>query len=280
MTWFHETLHGAAQQSLEIGHLLYRGQTEFQSIEVFENAALGRVLVLDGILQTTERDEYVYHEMLTHVPILAHGEVSDILIIGGGDGGALEETLKHPVASVTMVEIDAEVIAICREHMPAISGRAFDDDRTQLIVADGTAFVAETERRFDVIIVDSTDPVGPGDVLFQRPFYENCRRCLRERGLLITQNGVPFFQADEVVSSGRAFSELFAHHGFYVAPVPSYYGGFMAFGWASPGLDLVRVERAEVARRYAALGIETRYYNPDIHGGALALPNDIRALLA
>ena len=280
MTWFHETLHGAAQQSLEIGHLLYRGQTEFQSIEVFENAVLGRVLVLDGIVQTTERDEYVYHEMLTHVPILAHGEVSDVLIIGGGDGGALEEALKHPVASVTMVEIDAEVIAICREHMPAISGRAFDDDRSQVIVADGTAFVAETERRFDIIIVDSTDPVGPGNVLFQRPFYDNCRRCLRERGLLITQNGVPFFQADEVVSSGRAFAELFAHHGFYVAPVPSYYGGFLAFGWASPGLDLARVERAEVARRYAALGFETRYYNPDIHGAALAVPNDIRALLA
>lgn len=280
MTWFHETLHGAAQQSLEIGHLLYRGQTDFQSIEVFENAVLGRVLVLDGIVQTTERDEYVYHEMLTHVPILAHGEVSDVLIIGGGDGGALEEALKHPVAGVTMVEIDAEVVAICREHMPAISGRAFEDTRTQLIVADGASFVAETERRFDVIIVDSSDPIGPSDVLFQRPFYENCRGCLNERGLLITQNGVPFFQADEVVSSERMFSELFGHYGFYVAPVPTYYGGFMAFGWASPGLALARVETAEVSRRYEALGLETRYYNPDIHGGALALPNDILALLA
>ena len=280
MTWFCEQLYASARQTFEIGKHIYRGESEFQTIEVFENPYLGRVLVLDGIVQTTERDEYIYHEMLSHVPVLAHGGVANVLLIGGGDGGMLEELLKHPVKRVTMVEIDATVVEVCREHLASISSGAFDDPRTRLIIGDGTAFVAETQERFELVVIDSTDPVGPSVMLFERRFFENCRRVLSPNGIVVSQNGVPFFQADELLNCHRLFSTLFAHSGFFVAPVPTYYGGFMAFGWGSVGLDMSDPDLAAIAARYAGAGLSTRYYNPEIHRAAFALPNDIRELLS
>ena len=280
MNRFDERLHEGAWQSLEKSRELYRGRSDCQSIEIFENPLLGRVLVLDGVVQTTEADEFVYHEMLTHVPIFGHGDVVEVLIIGGGDGGMLEETLKHPVSRVTMVELDRLVIDACREHLGSICGSAFDDPRTNLVIADGAELVAETRDRFDVIIVDSPDPVGPAQVLFEQAFYENCRRSLRERGVLVTQSGVPFFQGDEVRETGGAFRNLFKHWGFYAAPVPTYYGGHMAFGWASDSLDLRAASARVLRERYDARGIQSRYYNPDIHLAAFALPNYIRELIS
>ncbi len=277
MTRFDERLHEGAWQSLEITRELFRGDSDYQSILVFENPLLGRVLVLDGVVQTTEADEFVYHEMLTHMPIVGHGAVVEVLIVGGGDGGMLEEALKHPVERVTMVELDPQVVNVCRQHLPEICGDAFDDPRTDLIIGDGAAYVAETDRRFDLIIVDSPDPIGPAQPLFEHGFYDNCRRILREGGLLVTQNGVPFFQGEEVRRNSRAFASLFPHWGFYVAPVPTYYGGHMAFGWASESCDLARVSVAAIRERAAPL--VTRYYNSEIHAASFALPNNVRALL-
>ena len=279
MKRFDEKLHPPTWQSLEISRELYSGHSEYQSILVFENSELGRVLVLDAIVQTTEADEFIYHEMLTHVPILAHGKMSEVLVIGGGDGGAVKEVLKHAIGRVTMVELDRQVVEVCREHIPAISGMAFADPRTDLIIADGAAFVADTEQRFDLIIVDSPDPVGPARVLFEREFYENCRRCLRDAGILVTQNGVPFFQGEEVRETHRALRSLFPCTGFYVAPVPTYYGGHMAFGWGSQSLDLMRTGVDAIRDRYAASKIATRYYNPDVHVASFALPGYIRELM-
>lgn len=280
MNWFEETLHDDFRQRLRVSRVLYQDKTDHQDLIVFENPSLGRVLALDGVVQTTEADEHIYHEMLVHVPILAHGGVESVLIVGGGDGGSLREALKHERVAPTMVEIDPGVIELCREHLPSLSDGAFENPRAELVIADGAKFVAESDRRFDVIVIDSTDPIGPGEVLFGEAFYAGCKRCLNPGGILVTQNGVPFVQPEEIVDSHRRLSRLFADVAFYLAPVPTYNGGFMAFGWASDDPAPRRAGRETVAARYEASGIETRYYNPDIHAGAFALPNDIRALFA
>lgn len=272
LNWFQENLHPAVGQTFEIDKVLYEGRTAFQKVLIFENRRFGRVLVLDDIVQTTEADEFIYHEMLAHVPLVGHGAATHVLIIGGGDGGLLEEVLKHPVERVTMVEIDPEIVDLCREHLPALSGGAFEDSRTNLVIADGTKFVAETDERFDVIIVDSTDPVGPGKVLFEPPFYTACRAILKERGVLATQNGVPFYQRAELGNSAASIRSVYTHAGFFVVAVPTYAGGFMTLGWASQDTDLAAPNQGQIEQAVARLGLDTRYYNAGIHQAAFALP--------
>lgn len=278
MTWFRESLHPEIEEGLRVDESIYDGRTEFQSVRIFRNDLLGRVLVLDNVVQTTELDEFFYHEMLAHVPILGHGAARRVLVIGGGDGGCLKQVLRHPVERVTMVELDRDVIALCRAHLPALSDGAFDDPRLRLVIGDGTAFVAETGERYDVIIVDSTDPIGPAVALFETPFYRDCRDRLAPGGVLVTQNGVPAFQQAEFEQSLAAFRALFAHSGFYYAAVPTYFGGDLAFGWASDGLRLNHADSAQLRDRYAARELRTRYYNPEIHQAAFAQPNYLKAL--
>ncbi|MBM3490592.1 MAG: polyamine aminopropyltransferase [Alphaproteobacteria bacterium] len=278
MSWFREKLYTHVQQAFEIKRELHKGRTPFQAVTVFENPMLGRVLTLDGICQTTEADEFVYHEMMTHVPILAHGRATRVLIVGGGDGGILRETLRHRrVKRAVMVEIDGEVVELCRRHLPSLSAGAFEDRRAELVVGDGAQFMASTDERFDVMIIDSTDPMGPGEVLFRDAFYRNCKRCLKADGIVVTQNGVPFFQREEFFSTGRARAKLFGHSGFYFAAVPTYYGGHMAMGWASPGRDITAVSLATLKRRFAAARLKTRYYNPEMHLAAFARPNYLKS---
>ena len=278
MTWFRENLHPEIEGGIRIDELIHESRTDFQAIQIFRNDLLGRVLVLDGVVQTTELDEFFYHEMLAHVPILGHGATARVLIIGGGDGGCLNQVLRHPVAQVTMVELDRDVVEVCRAHLPALSDGAFDDPRLRLVIGDGTAFVAETAERYDVIIIDSTDPIGPAVALFEVPFYRNCRDRLAPGGVLVTQNGVPIFQQAEFEQSLAAFRALFAHSGFYYAAVPTYFGGDLAFGWASDGLRLDRPDVARLHARYQAHELRTRYYNPAIHQAAFAQPNYLNAL--
>jgi len=279
MRWLVEELYAPVRQALSIDTPIHHGRSAFQQIDIFENAFLGRVLALDGIIQTTERDEHVYHEMLTHVPLLGHGAVRDVLIVGGGDGGMLEEVLKHPVDSATLVEIDPEVVELSRRYLPAICGEAFDDPRSTVVIGDGAAFVNSTDRRFDLIIVDSSDPIGPAEVLFRGDFYGACRHALKPGGVLVTQNGVVFYQEDEVRGTHACFKELFTCHGFYFAAVPMYAGGLMAFGWASDEVDLAAVPESVVASRFRESGFGTRYYSEAIHKAAFAWPNHLRETL-
>jgi len=237
-------------------------------------------MLLDDIVQTTEADEFIYHEMLAHVPVLAHGAARKVLIIGGGDGGMLEEVLKHPtVETVTMVDIDRTVIDISREFLPAICGDAFDDPRTDLVIDDGVEFVARDGAEFDVIIIDSTDPIGPGEALFGAGFYADCKRRLTEGGVLVTQNGVPFFQGPELASTMARLRPLFADVGCFLAAVPTYVGGVMAFGWASDNPALRQVPVEDLERRFTAAAIATRYYTPAVHKGAFAVPPYIAAMM-
>ncbi|MGQ0663597.1 MAG: polyamine aminopropyltransferase [Pseudomonadota bacterium] len=277
--WFQEKLFPHVRQTFEISRIVFEERTEHQELVIFETPTYGRVLALDGIVQVTEQDEFVYHEMMTHVPMLAHGAARRALIIGGGDGGILRETLKHRVEKVTMVEIDRGVVDMCRKYMPTVGGKAFDDRRTDLVIDDGARFIAATKEKYDVVIVDSTDPMGPGEVLFTEAFYRHCRRCLTADGILVNQNGVPFMQGDEVTMTYRRRRKFFRDTSFYVAAVPSYYGGFMTLGWATDNRRARAASPATLARRFAAARLKTRYYSPDIHRAAFALPPFVAALM-
>ena len=263
----------------KISRLLYDEHSEYQHVVLFENELMGRVLALDGAVQTTEKDEFCYHEMIVHVPLLAHGAARRVLIIGGGDGGAAEEVFKHPgVERATLVDIDGTVIDVSKRYLGAISGRAFEDPRLDLVIADGCRFVAESAARYDVIIVDSPDPVGPGTALFSAQFYADCRRCLAPGGVLVTQNGVPFTQGAELRDSMVALASLFADARCYLTHVPSYIGGAMALGWASDNAVLWQIPVATLERRFEQSAIATRYYTPAVHQASFALPRYIEEL--
>jgi spermidine synthase len=273
MSDYQETLYDGYGQRFRVDKLLHEVRTEHQHLVIFENARMGRVMALDGVIQTTEADEFIYHEMLTHVPILAHGLAKRVLIIGGGDGGILREVCKHDsVEHITMVEIDGTVVDMCREFLPNHSSGAFEDPRLNLVIDDGMRFVATCEDKFDVIISDSTDPIGPGEVLFSENFYQACRRCLNDGGILVTQNGTPFMQLSEVQTTAGRMRGLFADWHFYMAAVPTYIGGSMTFAWGSTDSGQRKLSAETLRQRFAGSGIVTRYYNPDIHLGAFALP--------
>ncbi|SDU42991.1 polyamine aminopropyltransferase [Geopseudomonas guangdongensis] len=273
MSDYQETLYEGYGQRFSIDKMLHEVRTEHQHLVIFENARMGRVMALDGVIQTTEADEFIYHEMLTHVPILAHGLAKRVLIIGGGDGGMLREVTKHrSVEHITMVEIDATVVDMCKQFLPNHSRGAYDDPRLNLVIDDGMRFVATTEEKFDVIISDSTDPIGPGEVLFSENFYEACRRCLNDGGILVTQNGTPFMQLGEVQTTAKRMNGLFSDWHFYQAAVPTYIGGAMTFAWGSTNADYRKLPLETLRQRYAGSGIVTRYYNADIHQAAFALP--------
>ncbi|GKX55108.1 polyamine aminopropyltransferase [Leminorella grimontii] len=270
--WF-ETLHSGFGQFFSIDKTLYHNKTEHQDLIIFENDVLGRVMALDGVVQTTERDEFIYHEMMAHVPIFAHGKAKRVLIIGGGDGGMLREVCRHQsVEHVTMVEIDAGVVEFCRQYLPNHSSGAYDDPRFNLVIEDGVNFVSQTDLKFDVIISDCTDPIGPGESLFTSDFYQGCARCLNENGIFVAQNGVCFLQQDEAVNSHRKLSHYFDDVSFYQAAIPTYYGGIMTFAWASQNPMLRQHDLATLEARFKASGLHCRYYNPAIHAGSFALP--------
>ena len=278
--WFEETLHPGFHSRLGMERVLHETKTEHQHLVIFDNPEFGRVLALDGVVQTTERDEFIYHEMLAHVPILAHGSAKSVLIVGGGDGGMLEEVLKHrAVETAVQVEIDDTVVELSKRYLRAICGDAYEDSRTELVIADGVEFVNETDRRFDVIIVDSTDPIGPGEVLFGNRFYGGCKKCLAEGGVLVTQNGVPFVQGEELTGTLAVFRGLFRSATCYRAGVPAYIGGDMTFGWGCDDAGLTDVDVAVLRARFEASGIATDYYTPDVHKGAFALPPYIDRLM-
>ena len=268
-----ETLYEGYGQRFRMEKLLHEVRTEHQHLVIFENPRMGRVMALDGVIQTTEADEFIYHEMLTHVPILAHGAAKRVLIIGGGDGGMLREVAKHGgVEHITMVEIDGTVVDMCKEFLPNHSNGAFDDPRLNLVIDDGMRFVATTTEKFDVIISDSTDPIGPGEVLFSENFYQACHRCLNEGGILVTQNGTPFMQIEEVKPTAGRLHSLFPDWHFYQAAVPTYIGGSMTFAWGATDKAYRKLPLETLRQRFAGSGVVTRYYNPDVHIGAFALP--------
>lgn len=280
---FAEVLHPGFAQTMDItGPMLVDQRSAFQHIQIFDTVRNGRVMALDGIVQISDRDEASYSEMLTHVAMIEIGDVQRVLIIGGGDGAVAEEALKHPQAQVEMCEIDGEVVEACKQHLQHIHHGAFDHPRFTLHIQDAFEFMKDpaNKGRFDLIIADRPDPVGPAQVLFETTFYELIRDAMTERGVVVFQNGAPFYQPEELTDTMDQLRGVFAHSGCYLTVTPSYIGGFMALTWGSKGTSLNQLGTDDIARRIGNIGLQTDYYNAAIHSGAFALPQWIARLMA
>lgn len=281
---FTEALHKGWNQTFTFeGDYLVDERSDFQHIQMFDSAPYGRVMVLDGIVQITERDECTYSEMLAHVPILESGTVRNVMIVGGGDGAIAEEVLKHKsVARVDLVDIDGRVIDLCKQHFTAVHKGAFDDPRLNVFAEDAFPFLDSdaAKGQYDLIIADRPDPVGPAEVLFETRFYTLVREALSEGGIAVFQTGCPMLQPEELSKTVGQLGEVFAHAGTYLVAVPTYVGGFMALTYATKGAVLGDAgQSSAVAARYSEAGISTDYYSPSVHFAAFALPPFIERLV-
>jgi len=248
--------------------VLYSGRSRFQTIEIIQNRDYGRVLMIDGLVQTTERDEFYYHEMLVHPALASHPKPDRVLIVGGGDGGALREVLKHPVKKAWMVEIDGEVIEACRKNFPWLRP-SFKDRRAEFVIADGNVFIEKTPETFDVIIVDSSDPVGPSTVLHAEGFYRKLKSRLNPGGIIAAQAGSLMLHQNSHARKSVFLKKIFRHSGLYLGPVPTYPVGTWCYNFLSDGLD-------PLASRSLRIPKGLKYYNAEIHRAAFALPNFLR----
>ncbi|WAI18628.1 MAG: polyamine aminopropyltransferase [Buchnera aphidicola (Acyrthosiphon caraganae)] len=273
---WHEKLHCNLGQYFLIEELLHQEKTSHHKVMIFKNSIFGRVMVIDDIVQTTERDEFIYHEMLTHVPIFAHGFIKKVLIIGGGDGGILREVCRHKtIENITMVEIDANIIDLCKKYFPNHSNNSYQDSRLKLIIDDGLNFIKKTKDKFDLIISDSTDPIGYGKNLFLSEFYFNCSNCLQENGLFVAQNGVFFLQENETILTYKNLKKYFCDAKFYQANIPTYYGGMMIFAWGTNNIELQKISLKKIQSRIKYTKLTFNYYNAKIHMSSFYLPQHI-----
>lgn len=282
MTTFRETLHEGFEQVMHLsGDPIVDERSAFQHIQIFDTVANGRVMALDGIVQITDRDESAYSEMLTHLPMLEHGDMTRVLIIGGGDGAVAEEVLKHDsVGHVDLVDIDARVVEHCKTHFAHVNRGAFDDPRLTFHAEDAFEFLKRSAAGgYDLAIADRPDPVGPAQSLFARDFYALVQQALDDRGTAVFQTGCPFLQGEELTETCKLLGSVFPDVGVYLTVVPTYSGGFMALTWGSNGLKLGTVEAATLMSRFQASGVDTDYYTPAVHAGAFALPRWIERLL-
>lgn len=268
--WFHDSAEIAygCRLSIRIKDVLCHYRSDFQEIAVFETERMGKMLVLDDITMLTESDEFAYHEMIAHVPMVVHPNPSKILVIGGGDGGTVREVLKHPeVSEVHVCEIDEEVIRACRKYLPGLAS-SFDDPRVKVFCEDGAAFVAQRSEAYDVIIVDSTDPIGPGKVLFQQEFYRNMKKALTKEGVAVTQCESMYFHKSIIKEVTSFAKEIYPKTGYYYTLVPTYPSGLIGFCFCSLKHDPVADLSEERANRLQDL----KYYSPAIHRAAFTLP--------
>jgi spermidine synthase len=278
--WIEETFHPHWRVRLKADKVLHEVKTEHQHLVIFENATWGKVLMLDGVCQLTTSDEFIYHEMMAHVPLMALDRPRRVLVVGGGDGGVLREVLKHPsIEKATLCEIDRSVIDLSLRHYPEIAAGSFDDARSDVVIADGLQFVAETHERFDAIIVDSSEPIGPSAVLHTREFFADCKRALKPKGVLVTQNGLPFMCPDQLAGTTGILASLFRHCAPYLCTQPCYFGGPFALNWASDEAGHLEITAAKLARRQQQRGLTTRYWTPDTHLASFVLPGYVRMIV-
>lgn len=268
---YSETLYPHWGQWLENSQTIFEEKTEEQDLIIFENPQFGRVLALDGAIQLTTTDEPVYHEMMVHVPLFTHPDPKSVLIVGGGDGGILRETVRHEnLKRIVLVEIDRSVIEMSQKYLPSLSKGAFQDPRVEIVIGDGAEYVKNSKETFDVIICDSTDPTGPSEVLFTKEFYGNCKRLVGKQGIFVNQNGVPFLQKDEMLLTWNNRKDHFKHVSYYTATIPTYVGGAMVFGWASETKYKPSIKK--LRERLKSLKGKMFYYTPEVHKASFVLP--------
>ena len=276
--WFTERHTPSVEFSIKVDRQIYTGHSEFQRIDIFDSKDFGRFLTLDGYMMLTEKDEFIYHEMITHVPMAVHPDPKNILVIGAGDGGVVRELTRYEkVEKIDLVEIDELVVEVCKKYLPKTACR-FDDPRVNIYYEDGVRFVRSCENKYDIIIVDSTDPFGPGEGLFTKEFYGSCYKALKDEGIMVNQHESPFYDADAAAMqrAHKRIVESFPISRVYQAHIPTYPSGHWLFGFASkkyhPIADLN-------SAAWNLLGIKTNYYNSKLHAGAFALPNYVEELL-
>jgi spermidine synthase len=275
--WFYESLFPSVRLGLKVKKTIVSQNSDFQKIEILDTYEFGRVLVLDGVVQTTEGDEFIYHELLSHLPLLSHPHPERVLIIGGGDGGILRETLKHPLKEVFLVEIDKKVIELSKTYLHNICRNSFSDRRAKIVIDDGANFIKKGKGKFDVVIIDSSDPIGPAKVLFSSKFYERVSSALSSNeGIFVQQTGSSFLQREEFPSVYKNLKKVFPFVTIFLAAVPTYVGGFFSFAFASNGIDPLKIPQREIERRFKKFKLKTKYYNPKIHHASFVLPTYIK----
>lgn len=276
--WYTEEHTKNVRFSIKVSRQVISREGDYQRIDVLETPEFGKILVMDGYLMLTEKDEFIYHEMITHVPMAVKPDTKRVLVIGAGDGGTIRELTRYPgIEHIDMVEIDRAVVEVCKEHLPQTACK-LDDPRLTIYYEDGLKFVRTRKNEYDLIIVDSTDPFGPGEGLFTREFYGNCYMALTEEGILVNQHESPYYPNDAkaMQRAHRNIKASFPISEVYQVHIPTYPSGHWLFGFASKKRRPVEDLQAE---SWNALGMETRYYNTELHKGAFALPNYVKQLL-
>jgi len=274
--WFFEKSLPGVLENLKIGFKIKRkifsGRSPYQKIEVFDTYQFGRILVLDGIVQLSQSDELIYHEMISHLPLLYHRNPKKILIIGGGDGGVLREVLKHPIKEVFLVDIDKKVIEVSQKYLTFVSKGAFQDKRVKICIEDGLLFVKKYRNYFDVIIVDSTDPGGPSLPLFRKKFYKDIFNSLRKDGIIIVQAGSIYLQFPQIKRIFKNLKKIFSFVKIHWADIPAYQSSAYIFILGSKKIDFDKINSKKLKERYKKLNLKTKYYSPEIHRASGILP--------
>ena len=276
--WFSEKQTKDVKFSIRVDRQLYSSQSEFQRIDIFESPEFGRFLTLDGYMMLTEKDEFIYHEMITHIPMAVHPKAEKVLVIGAGDGGVIRELVRYPeIKQIDLVEIDDMVVEVCRKYLPK-TACCLDDERVNIRYEDGLKYIRRCENKYDLIIVDSTDPFGPGEGLFTREFYGNCYKALKEDGIMVNQHESPFYEEDARACqrAHRNITETFPVSRVYQAHIPTYPSGHWLFGFASKKYHPLKHLRE---KEWNTRGIQTRYYTTTLHKGAFYLPAYVEELL-
>ena len=273
--WFTEKHEDKQGLTLKVREILYNGESKYQKIDVIDTEAFGKVLLLDGLVMTTDKDEFFYHEMISHIPLLAHPCPERVLVIGGGDGGTVREVLRHPsVKEVVLCEIDQEVIDVSKKYFPTIACR-LDDPRVKIHIEDAVEYIKTQKNSFDAVLIDSTDPLGPGVGLFTEEFYTNVKNSLRENGVMSAQTESPVVCQKEFKLINSLLKKVFSVVKPYFAPVPTYPGGNWSWTFCSTGIQ------PENNNEILAAELEktSKYYNREIHKAVFAVPNYVQALI-
>lgn len=276
--WFTEKNTETCDFSIKVKEHLYSEQTPFQRIDFFDSYEFGRFFTLDGLMMVNEKDEFIYHDMITHVPMAVNPDIKKVLVIGGGDGGTVRELTRYEsIELIHLVEIDERVVRLCQEYLPLTSSK-LDDPRVSMHFVDGIKYVKDKENFYDLIIVDSTDPIGPGEGLFTVEFYKDCYKALNEKGILINQHESPYYEKDakEMKRAHIKLKSIFEICKVYQYHMPTYASGHWLFGFASKALDPIKDQQRE---KWESLGLKTKYYNSDIHVGAFMLPTYVQDML-
>ncbi len=276
---FKEYLHNGLVQKIKIKKVIVDINSTYQHIQIFDTYTFGKILVLDGIVQLTEKDEYAYSEMLAHTAIFSLNYPKNILIIGGGDGAVAEEILKHKyISSVDLVDIDKKVIELSKKHFKKINNNSLTNKKVNIFDKDAYDFISSCKKKYDIIIADRPDPIGAAKVLFVNSFYKKISKILKEDGVAVFQSGVPFFQNKETKKNLKHIKNIFNYYGIIKTVVPSYIGGFMAIVWASNKTN-INSNFNNVEKRIKKYKITTNYYNTEIHRSAFILPNFLKKLI-